>query len=559
VPQTDQYALACVAYTMLTGAVPFPREELTAVMWAHTSEPPPQLTALRPDLPPGADSVLARAMAKTADERYGTCAQFAEAFSTALEAGTTAPAAPPPEPPTIPPAIRPAVHVAVPPASPGLPASPRMPASPGLPVSAWRADTVTTLPPASPAHQTGEHDARDFTADTVAADAGEPAADGAAAVAADGGAGGRAAQVIHPRPGRRKMKRRDALIIAAVACVVVAGAGGGVLAAHPWLHPPVLSPAGLTLESATSVSVTFGWAAPVSGPLPDTYEIMRGSTAIASVPGSVTNYTDSGLVPGTAYQYEVIAVRGGKQSPVSQPLTGQTTAPVLQPAGLTVAGRGANDVIIAWSAPAGPLPDTYQIVRNGAVVGSVSGSVRKYHDTKLSPGTAYTYQVIALRDGVRSPVSRALSGHTVTPPLSAARLDLTGNVTYKMESLYPADSKSDRQPGNSWQDPWVLTPRCSSGPCAVTLSGAYDGHAFTSELTRSGRAYSGTAALKGYWECDTPSQPIVGTLTVKVTAESAGALGTSWVVKSFSGTATLYLPAEYTCHDDTAQLSVRSG
>jgi serine/threonine-protein kinase len=83
-PQTDQYALGCVAYTMLTGTVPFPRDEVTALLWAHMSEPPPLVTALRPDLPPAVDLVLARAMAKDPGERYLTCTEFAEAIRAAL-------------------------------------------------------------------------------------------------------------------------------------------------------------------------------------------------------------------------------------------------------------------------------------------------------------------------------------------------------------------------------------------------------------------------------------------------------------------------------------------
>ena len=38
--RTDQYALACVAYQLLTGAVPFERDQGMAVLLAHLSEPP---------------------------------------------------------------------------------------------------------------------------------------------------------------------------------------------------------------------------------------------------------------------------------------------------------------------------------------------------------------------------------------------------------------------------------------------------------------------------------------------------------------------------------------
>ena len=86
-PAADQYGLACVAYTMLTGEVPFPREGRTAVMWAHMTDPPPSVTALRPDLPPAADQVLARGMAKTPEDRYPTCEQFVDTLRDALGIG----------------------------------------------------------------------------------------------------------------------------------------------------------------------------------------------------------------------------------------------------------------------------------------------------------------------------------------------------------------------------------------------------------------------------------------------------------------------------------------
>jgi hypothetical protein len=82
--RTDQYALACVAYQMLAGAVPFERDQGVAVLLAHLSAPPPSLCSRRPDLPEAADEVLARALAKAPEERYGTCRDFADALREAL-------------------------------------------------------------------------------------------------------------------------------------------------------------------------------------------------------------------------------------------------------------------------------------------------------------------------------------------------------------------------------------------------------------------------------------------------------------------------------------------
>ena len=82
--RTDQYSLACVAFQLLTGTVPFQRDSLPAVIYAHLSLPPPSLVALRPDLPAAVDQVVAKAMAKTAEKRYDSCGDFADALRDAL-------------------------------------------------------------------------------------------------------------------------------------------------------------------------------------------------------------------------------------------------------------------------------------------------------------------------------------------------------------------------------------------------------------------------------------------------------------------------------------------
>ena len=85
--RADQYGLACAAFELLTGAPPFRREEATAVMYAHLSEPPPSAASRRTDLPAVVDQVLARALAKAPADRYPSCQTFAEALLQALGTG----------------------------------------------------------------------------------------------------------------------------------------------------------------------------------------------------------------------------------------------------------------------------------------------------------------------------------------------------------------------------------------------------------------------------------------------------------------------------------------
>jgi serine/threonine-protein kinase len=82
--RTDQYALACATFAMLTGEPPFQRDNVMAMMWAGVHDPPPPLTQLRHELPPAADRVVARALAKDAAERYSSCQEFADDLRAAL-------------------------------------------------------------------------------------------------------------------------------------------------------------------------------------------------------------------------------------------------------------------------------------------------------------------------------------------------------------------------------------------------------------------------------------------------------------------------------------------
>ena len=81
--RADEYSLGCTTFEMLAGAPPFRRDQGLAVMWAQLSAAAPSLRAERPDVPPAVDQVIARALAKSPDDRYPTCTAFATALRTA--------------------------------------------------------------------------------------------------------------------------------------------------------------------------------------------------------------------------------------------------------------------------------------------------------------------------------------------------------------------------------------------------------------------------------------------------------------------------------------------
>ena len=82
--RVDVYALGGVVNFMLTGQVPFDRETDEAKMYAHLTDPPPRPSASRPELPYEFDAVVARAMAKQADDRHPSAGDLGRAAFVAV-------------------------------------------------------------------------------------------------------------------------------------------------------------------------------------------------------------------------------------------------------------------------------------------------------------------------------------------------------------------------------------------------------------------------------------------------------------------------------------------
>ncbi|MGH2702192.1 MAG: protein kinase domain-containing protein, partial [Actinomycetota bacterium] len=83
--RADVYALGCVLYECLTGNVPFERGSDVSTMLAHMQEAPPSVRSNRPDLSPGIDDIIGRALAKSPEDRYPTCRDLTKALRQEVE------------------------------------------------------------------------------------------------------------------------------------------------------------------------------------------------------------------------------------------------------------------------------------------------------------------------------------------------------------------------------------------------------------------------------------------------------------------------------------------
>jgi serine/threonine protein kinase len=75
-PATDIYALGCVMFEVLTGTPPFGGRPSMRVLFAHLQEPPPDLSATRPDISPQAARAISRALEKEPEDRPSTASEY---------------------------------------------------------------------------------------------------------------------------------------------------------------------------------------------------------------------------------------------------------------------------------------------------------------------------------------------------------------------------------------------------------------------------------------------------------------------------------------------------
>jgi serine/threonine-protein kinase len=79
--RSDVYSLGVLAYEVVAGTRPFVADSYEALMVAHHTGVPKDLTSYRPELDPRIKRIVAKAMARDPEKRFASAREFVQAWS----------------------------------------------------------------------------------------------------------------------------------------------------------------------------------------------------------------------------------------------------------------------------------------------------------------------------------------------------------------------------------------------------------------------------------------------------------------------------------------------
>ena len=89
-PRSDVYSLGIVAFEMLTGRLPFEGDDALSVVTRHLTATAPRASSIRREVPKDLDDAIARALAKSPDDRWQSIADFGKAIAAGAQTPTPA-------------------------------------------------------------------------------------------------------------------------------------------------------------------------------------------------------------------------------------------------------------------------------------------------------------------------------------------------------------------------------------------------------------------------------------------------------------------------------------
>ena len=213
------------------------------------------------------------------------------------------------------------------------------------------------------------------------------------------------------------------LAASGVAVLAVAATAAPAAAAARDRTPPS-TPTQVRVVAVAEDSITVSWNASTDNSGRIHAYVVNG----VYHPGTSTTKTITGLVPNHTLTIRVLALdpsenRSGLSAPITGTTAPDTTAPTT-PANLRVTATTPSSVSLAWDRASDRWALGYEILRDGAVVGTAAGLTLRVNG--LTPGATHTFAVRA-RDssGNRSAASNAVTvtlvatGDTAAPTAPA--------------------------------------------------------------------------------------------------------------------------------------------
>ena len=281
-------------------------------------------------------------------------------------------------------------------------------------------------------------------------------------------------------------RRALAVAVASLACVF-----GSPPA---WAQAPTDAPANLRAVVGDG-RLTFHWDA-VAGATGYRYRLKAGSAAWGAwTPVAAgTSHTAANLANGTAHQFKVRAVNGGRKGPASS--VSATPRAALRPPANLRAAAGNRQVTLAWSAVSGAEGYDYRRKEGAAAYGawtaatSTSGAAATstLRVAPLRNDVEHAFQVRGTRAGERGPASaeaRATPHVPLPAPANLAAYGGPGRVLLQWDAVAGAAGHEHRQSGAAaWR---------AATSTSVSVGGLTNGARYAFEV-RGAHAYRTAAS-----------------------------------------------------------------
>ncbi|MER7278454.1 fibronectin type III domain-containing protein [Dactylosporangium sp. NPDC000244] len=277
------------------------------------------------------------------------------------------------------------------------------------------------------------------------------------------------------------------------------GSGTPSAPSNPVTSGPPDAPTGVTVTPSGGTDAVIAWTAPANaGAGIDHYTVtaLPGGATCATPDATTTTCTVTGLTATVGYLFTVVAsgVSGtGDSLPSIAGSLSPATAPDPPTAVNAVAGN--QTVTVSWAAPAtvrgGVSGYTVTASPGGAVCATLSAAATSCTVLGLTPGTAYTFTVVADGAGGSSPASDPSSAVAPGPPGQPQDVTVAaGSGQATVSWTAPGSPGAGIDHYTATASPGGAS--CSTGGTSCTITGLTDGVAYTFSVVANG--VTGTGA-----------------------------------------------------------------